>query len=56
MTYNSEILSVYLTGGIGPYEGTIHIKYHGTWGTICDDSFGENDANVICKMLGYEGA
>jgi len=23
------------------------------WGTICDDYFGNYDARVICKMLGF---
>ena len=25
----------------------------GSWGTICDDDFDEEEASVICKMLGY---
>lgn len=32
--------------------------YHDNqWGTICDDSFGITDANVVCQMLNFtEGA
>lgn len=36
-------------------EGRVEIKYHGTWGTICDDDFNEDAAKVVCKYLGYGG-
>ncbi|XP_071141697.1 scavenger receptor cysteine-rich domain-containing protein DMBT1-like [Mytilus edulis] len=34
-------------------RGRVEIKYRGEWGTICDDSFGDEEATVVCRMLGY---
>lgn len=37
----------------GSNSGRLEIFNDGEWGTVCDDSFGSNDARVACRQLGF---
>ena len=37
-------------------NGRLEICYGGEWGTICDDNFGIDEANIACNQLGFMGA
>jgi len=45
--------AVRLVGSGVNYTGRLEVNYNGYWGTVCDDSFDDNDAAVACYMLGF---
>ena len=46
---------VRLVNGTAPYEGRVEICYDGVWGSVCDNSWSDRDAAIVCRQLGFQG-
>ncbi|WAR06049.1 C163A-like protein [Mya arenaria] len=47
-----------LTGGQGEGQGQVNVRQRPgeVWGVVCDRGFGSNEAEVVCRHLGYKHA
>ncbi|XP_021237402.1 scavenger receptor cysteine-rich type 1 protein M130-like, partial [Numida meleagris] len=52
----TEALELQLVDGRGPCEGRVTVKLRGCWGTVADDNWNMNDAEVVCQQLGCGSA
>ncbi|XP_041363776.1 deleted in malignant brain tumors 1 protein-like [Gigantopelta aegis] len=53
--WSSTDTGVRLRNGTWFGEGRFEMFYNKNWGTVCDDSWGNEEATVVCSMLGYVG-
>nr|XP_022299802.1 uncharacterized protein LOC111108306 [Crassostrea virginica] len=46
--------TIRLVGGDSKYEGRLEVYHNGIWGTVCDDQYTPNIADVVCRSLGLQ--
>ena len=42
-----------LVGGSYQWEGRVEIFFAGSWGSITDSDWTSEDAQAVCRMMGY---
>lgn len=42
-----------LADGEAPNEGRLEVCFFNHWGTVCDDNFGNIEAQLVCRELGF---
>uniref|UniRef100_A0A803XNN1 SRCR domain-containing protein n=1 Tax=Meleagris gallopavo TaxID=9103 RepID=A0A803XNN1_MELGA len=52
----AEALELRLVDGEGPCKGRVEVKLRGRWGTVYDDAWNMDDAEVVCQQLGCGSA
>jgi len=53
---NARAIGVALIGGLSDHKGNVYVFANGQWGGLCADGFTRNDADTVCRQLGFSSA
>jgi len=55
-TPSAQVQQVALAGGHSNFKGNVYFLNAGVWGAVCADAFTINEANTVCRQLGFARA
>ena len=49
----NSLVTVRLVDGTSERNGRVELCWDSQWKAVCDDGWGQEEANTVCRELGY---